>query len=97
MALPVSVDEGEVTIATSANDTSRITVPALVSGGGNRVIPVGEQDRTGARQGCPRCWTAAQRERQPVGERDRKDDGARVVGRRRNEGGTRAIPGGELD
>ncbi len=43
-----------------------------------------------------RCWTAAQRERQPVGERDRKDDGARVVRRRRNEGGTRAISGGEL-
>ena len=42
MAVPVSVDEGEVTIATSANDTSKITVPALVSGGGNREIPVGE-------------------------------------------------------
>ena len=63
-------DEGEITIATPANDTSRMTVPALVSGGTTRAGPG--------------------RYLIPIGWRDRRDVGARVVGRRRNEGGTRA-------
>jgi hypothetical protein len=68
IAAPVSVDDGEITSGTSANDTARMTVPA------------------------PRWGAVAQRRRQQgdSGERDRKDDDAHIVGRRRNESGTRA-------
>ena len=71
---PAPVDEGEITIATSANDTA--TIAGAVGEG--RFPSVNETER----MTVPALVAAAQRggtRAIPIGEQDRKDDGARVA------------------